>query len=278
MFWKLFFNRSNRTSDIFCLLWNKKVNVSSSRDVWINNPTDALDVPCCSSAGLSVNSGFYQNLVVRWRTDHPAPLMSHNKQGLICILCYFLICMTSQRTKLFFLDLTSQTPAVSKQSSCFVPRQNQPSETFYLNKLIVCTWCVCVFCLVHCSTVGACSQHRADPADLLCQLWMLAPHVESEFPSAGGDVALSASWDSSELRRDGCSRPATRRLLIWFELAVFMLFNRIFWVMCHSLQSVTWLTPQCALGVHHGCLNRDKLCVRLSEASVAGAVCLLQTL
>lgn len=31
----------------------------------------------------------------------------------------------------------------------------------------------------------------------------------------------------------------TRRLLIWFELAVFMLFNRLFVAMCHSPQSVT---------------------------------------
>lgn len=59
-----------------------------------------------------------------------------------------------------------------------------------------------------------------------------------------------------------CHTP--RRLQIWFELSVFMLFNRIFIAMCHSLQSVTttdWVHMYAGSrqGVHRGCLNRQNL-------------------
>lgn len=73
-------------------------------------------------------------------------------------------------------------------------------------------------------------------------------------------------WDAFVPRRWQVllSCHTTRRLLIWFELAVFMLFNGIFIAMCHSLQCVTstdWVHTYTGSwqGVHHGCLNRENL-------------------
>lgn len=56
----------------------------------------------------------------------------------------------------------------------------------------------------------------------------------------------------------------TRRLLMWFELSVFMLFNRIFIAMCHYLQVFTSTDGVQTYagswqGVHHGCLNMENL-------------------
>lgn len=124
-----------------------------------------------------------------------------------------------------------------------------------LNQRTITKWTLCHFCE---GSVSLSLSTKRRSHTFTCISQSLRSRMQRfdkryTFPSTGGDVALSRSPQScvsdtevhlAEAPRlpdsDECCRHATqtRRLLIWYELAVFTLFKKELIAVCHSLQSL----------------------------------------